>query len=80
MSKFTIELLFCHNIKINTFASLSCMSEEQSRAGMYPEWPAICDPTKKFYDPFEEYSACDGQRGAEKKPSQTRLDKVIEVL
>lgn len=54
------------------------MSEEQPRAGMYPEWPAICDPTKKFYDPFEEYSAYDGQRRAEKKPLPTHLDKVID--
>lgn len=77
MSKFTIELLFCHNIKINTFASLSCMSEEQPHSRPYPSWPEICDPTKKIYDPFEEYSAYDRQRSDKQEPPKDSIDRFV---
>ncbi|MBI4140267.1 hypothetical protein HY485_00360 [Candidatus Woesearchaeota archaeon] len=54
------------------------MSEEQPHAQKYPVWPEICNPTKKLYDPFEEYSAYDGQRKEEEQKPKTVLDEKID--
>ncbi|MBI4141498.1 hypothetical protein HY484_01080 [Candidatus Woesearchaeota archaeon] len=53
------------------------MSEEQSHANMYPSWPEICDPTKKFYDPFDEYSAHDEQKTDKSEPPKDTIDRFI---